>query len=122
VAGGSKVPEITPAHVEVIPARARKSQAVREAIQDRRWITDIQGDLSPLAMCNTLCAGGSSTMCTSWGALCPLVALDAGQPVFFQVLLQVTFSRTSLIKLLEAQPEVLGTTWGEVLPMACLPR
>ena len=47
---GSAIREIAPDLFALIPRLTRKRRTVREALVERRWITDIQGALSPLAL------------------------------------------------------------------------
>lgn len=47
---GAKIEEIAPDLMALILKRARKSRTVREALFQRRWIADIQGAMSSLAL------------------------------------------------------------------------
>jgi hypothetical protein len=47
---GMTIEEIASDLFALIPKRARKRRTVREALTERRWIADIQGALSLLAL------------------------------------------------------------------------
>jgi hypothetical protein len=47
---GTAIRDIAPDLFALIPKRARKRRTVREALVQRRWITDIQGATSSLAL------------------------------------------------------------------------
>ena len=47
---GKSLREIAPALFALIPRRRRKIRTVQEAIVERKWISDITGALSPLAL------------------------------------------------------------------------
>jgi hypothetical protein len=48
---GHAIRDIAPDLFALVPKRTRKRRTVCEAMAERRWIADIQGALSPLALC-----------------------------------------------------------------------
>jgi hypothetical protein len=111
---GRFLQDIAPDLLALIPRLPRKRRTVREALVELSWITDITGALSSLALWQYV---------QLWIQLrdVQLSAVDDGQPVLLQVLLQRPFRGIACLKLLEAKLKVVGGPQGEVLRLACLP-
>jgi hypothetical protein len=85
--GGRAISEIAPDLLALVPSRARKRRTVREALAERRWIADIQGALSTLALWQYVQLWVELRGDFSAGSGQTPVAMDDRRAVFVQVLL-----------------------------------